>query len=68
MSDPASHISIQGVHKVFESGGQEVHALRAIDLEIPRGQFVCLLGLAIDTLMSSLSSHLLKWHRGLEQG
>jgi NitT/TauT family transport system ATP-binding protein len=39
-----SHISIQGVHKVFESGGQEVHALKAIDLEIPQGQFVCLLG------------------------
>ena len=44
MSEAATHISIQGVHKVFESGGQEVHALRAIDLEIPRGQFVCLLG------------------------
>ena len=44
MSDAASHISIQGVHKVFESGGQEVHALKAIDLEIPQGQFVCLLG------------------------
>jgi NitT/TauT family transport system ATP-binding protein len=43
MSGP-SHISIQGVHKVFQSGGQEVHALKAIDLEIPRGEFVCLLG------------------------
>ena len=40
----AAHISVQGVHKVFESGGQEVHALKAIDLEIPQGQFVCLLG------------------------
>jgi len=40
----ATHISVQGVHKVFESGGQEVHALKAIDLEIPRGEFVCLLG------------------------
>lgn len=39
-----AHISVQGVHKVFESGGQEVHALQAIDLEIPQGQFVCLLG------------------------
>ena len=39
-----SHIAIQGVHKVFESGGQEVYALKAIDLEIPQGQFVCLLG------------------------
>ena len=40
----ASHISVQGVHKVFQSGGQEVHALKAIDLEVPRGEFVCLLG------------------------
>jgi len=39
-----SHISIQGVHKAFQSGGQEVHALQAIDLEIAPGEFVCLLG------------------------
>ena len=39
-----SHISIRNVHKIFESGGQEVHALKAINLEIPQGQFVCLLG------------------------
>ena len=39
-----SHISVQDVSKVFESGGQEVHALKAINLEIPQGQFVCLLG------------------------
>ena len=40
----AAHISVQAVHKVFQSGGQEVHALKAINLEIPQGQFVCLLG------------------------
>jgi len=44
MNDAASHISIRGVDKVFASGGQEVHALQAIDLEIARGEFVCLLG------------------------
>lgn len=38
------HISVQNVHKVFATGGQEVHALKAIDLEIQRGEFVCLLG------------------------
>jgi NitT/TauT family transport system ATP-binding protein len=38
------HISIRGVHKVFQSGDQEVHALEVIDLEIARGEFVCLLG------------------------
>jgi NitT/TauT family transport system ATP-binding protein len=38
------HISIRGVHKVFQSGGQDVYALQAIDLEVARGEFVCLLG------------------------
>jgi NitT/TauT family transport system permease protein len=37
--------------------------------KIIAGMFtIGLLGLGIDTLMSSLSSFLLKWHRGLEQG
>jgi len=39
-----SQISIRGVHKVFQSGGQDVHALQAIDLEVHRGEFICLLG------------------------
>jgi len=39
-----SHISIHDVGKVFHSGGQEVCALEAIDLEIRQGEFVCLLG------------------------
>jgi NitT/TauT family transport system ATP-binding protein len=39
-----SHISVRGVHKVFQSGGQDVYALKAIDLEVTRGEFVCLLG------------------------
>ena len=37
--------------------------------KIIAGMFtIGLLGLGIDTLMSRLSAHLLKWHRGLEQG
>jgi NitT/TauT family transport system ATP-binding protein len=40
----AAHITIAGVGKVFATGGREVVALQDIDLEIPRGQFVCLLG------------------------
>ena len=40
----AAHIAIRGVDKVFQSGDQEVHALKAIDLDITRGEFVCLLG------------------------
>ncbi|MBA5606590.1 ABC transporter ATP-binding protein [Duganella sp. FT3S] len=38
------HIVISHVDKVFPGAGREVVALRDINLEIPRGQFVCLLG------------------------
>jgi NitT/TauT family transport system ATP-binding protein len=40
----ATHIDIKGVNKVFATGGREVVALKDIDLQIPQGQFVCLLG------------------------
>ncbi|QNM95171.1 ABC transporter ATP-binding protein [Chitinimonas koreensis] len=39
-----SQISIKNVQKVFKTPGDDVIALRDIDLEIPAGQFVCLLG------------------------
>lgn len=38
------HIQIDKVHKAFASGGREVVALQDITLDIPRGQFTCLLG------------------------
>ena len=38
------HIRIEGVSKVFGGEGREVVALQGIDLDIPRGQFACLLG------------------------
>ncbi len=37
-------IRISGVNKVFSTGGREVVALKDIQLDIPQGQFVCLLG------------------------
>ena len=40
----ASHITIMGVNKVFKTSEREVVALKDINLEIPKGQFVCLLG------------------------
>ena len=40
----ASHIVIEGVNKVFTTEGRELVALKDIDLDIPRGQFICLLG------------------------
>ena len=39
-----SQIQIRHVHKAFSTGGAEVVALRGIDLDIPQGQFLCLLG------------------------
>ncbi|CAN7201546.1 ABC transporter ATP-binding protein [Massilia sp. LjRoot122] len=38
------HIRIDGVNKLFETGGRTVTALQDIHLEIPHGQFTCLLG------------------------
>ena len=40
----AAHIIVKNVNKVFTSTDREVVALKDIQLEIPRGQFVCLLG------------------------
>jgi energy-coupling factor transporter ATP-binding protein EcfA2 len=39
-----AHIVIDKVSKVFDTDGRRMVALEDIDLEIPRGQFVCLLG------------------------
>ena len=39
-----THIAIKGVNKIFASADREVVALKDIHLEIPQGQFVCLLG------------------------
>ncbi len=39
-----THIDIKGVNKVFKTDSREVVALKDIDLQIPQGQFVCLLG------------------------
>src|SRR4051812_28904809 len=40
----SAHIVIDNVSKVFETDGRRMVALENIDLQIPRGQFVCLLG------------------------
>ncbi len=37
-------ISVDGVHKRFSTGKLDVHALRGIDLEIQRGEFVAIMG------------------------
>jgi putative ABC transport system ATP-binding protein len=37
-------IALTGVHKHYAAGGQDVHALRGVDLEIARGEFVAVMG------------------------
>ncbi len=39
-----AHIVVKDVNKVFSTPGRDVVALKDINLEVPRGQFVCLLG------------------------
>ncbi|AMC34564.1 ABC transporter ATP-binding protein [Janthinobacterium sp. B9-8] len=39
-----AQIKIEQVNKIFKTPGDDVVALRDINLEIPNGQFVCLLG------------------------
>jgi NitT/TauT family transport system ATP-binding protein len=40
----APHIRVDGVDKTFESADRQVTALKDIRLDIPHGQFTCLLG------------------------
>jgi putative ABC transport system ATP-binding protein len=37
-------VRMNGVEKVFHRGGEDVHVLHALDLEIPRGDFLALMG------------------------
>jgi putative ABC transport system ATP-binding protein len=37
-------VDIKGAEKVFKRGGEEIHVLRSLDLEIPRGDFLALMG------------------------
>ncbi|NLS79975.1 MAG: ABC transporter ATP-binding protein [Chloroflexi bacterium] len=47
MSDnkqPGSIVKTQGVTRTFQVGGNVVHALRGIDMEVPRGIFAAVMG------------------------
>ena len=43
-ASPASVISLKDVHKIYQTGDIEVHALRGVSLEIGRGEFVAVMG------------------------
>ena len=37
-------IELEGIHRVFQVGDEEVHALRDLDLAIPQGEYVAIMG------------------------
>jgi putative ABC transport system ATP-binding protein len=37
-------VNMRGVEKVFHRGSEDIHVLRSLDLEIPRGEFLALMG------------------------
>ncbi|MEX0908013.1 MAG: ATP-binding cassette domain-containing protein, partial [Gemmatimonadota bacterium] len=39
-------IRVEGLHKIYSSGKQEVHAVRGIDLSIERGEMVAIMGVS----------------------
>jgi NitT/TauT family transport system ATP-binding protein len=44
VSEADAILRIAGVHKRFTTNGGEIEALRAVDLSIRRGEFICLIG------------------------
>jgi putative ABC transport system ATP-binding protein len=44
MADSVSLVRVRDVHKTYQRGGEKIEVLRGIDLEIPRGDFVALMG------------------------
>ena len=37
-------VTMRGVEKVFHRGSEDIHVLRSLDLQIPRGEFLALMG------------------------
>lgn len=44
MSNPKNIVSVQKLSKSFKTGGREVHALSDVDLAVPQGQFLAVMG------------------------
>ena len=40
----SSLVTMRGVEKIFKRGGEDVNVLHALDLDIPRGEFLALMG------------------------
>ena len=48
MSEPTKNnptlVSVEGVEKVFHRGSEEIHVLRDLNLKVPSGEFLALMG------------------------
>ena len=44
MSESETLVDVRGVDKVFKRGSEEVHVLGGLDLQIPNGEFLALMG------------------------
>ncbi len=48
MSEPTKNngtlVSVEGVEKVFHRGSEEIHVLRDLNLKVPAGEFLALMG------------------------
>ena len=44
MTPDNAMVVVQGLHRTYGSGAQQVHALRGIDLAVPRGQIAAVVG------------------------
>ncbi|HPU57796.1 MAG TPA: ATP-binding cassette domain-containing protein, partial [Verrucomicrobiota bacterium] len=37
-------VRVQGVDKIFRRGSEEIHVLKGLNLEVPKGEFLALMG------------------------
>jgi putative ABC transport system ATP-binding protein len=44
MSEPASIVTLSGIHKTFHRGKEAIHVLEGLDLDVPSGSFEALMG------------------------
>jgi putative ABC transport system ATP-binding protein len=44
MAENSCVIHFENIHKIYYMGGEDVHALRGIDLEVSRGDFLAIMG------------------------
>jgi len=44
MAEAVPAVKVVDVHKVYHLKGEEVHALRGINLEVPHGEYLSVMG------------------------